>query len=786
VSTARNIHMQLFTKMLRQRLSSAVGDRAWDAPFRSPRMKKYLPYAVIVASIAVVYRWWLNGGIVTGGDWGYGADAHLREFVPIPSLWDGASGTGSANILAGPVLVLNFIQGLLVDVGIGYAAGERLVWLFPCLLAGALATYALTFRLFSSRLAGVVAACFVAFNYYTLAIMAGGQLTVIDASLLMPVVLWLFYRALHRVSASRLAPTALVVGVQVMYDIRSTYLTLGVLILFSLYFILAQPSRAVALRAVLRATAQFIVIGVVVVLMHLYWLLPGRYAETIALPAGYTSVGAVGALSYFRFDSGFALFQPPPNTLIGPLFFLLPILAFGVLLWRRATFIDMFLITVALLAIFFVRGDNPPAGNVYDWMFTHFPGFSMYRDPSKFYQPLTLAYALLLGRVMAIIFAYSRRYMLRTTRPSRRLMLWVTPLVCFIPIVVSAAPVAPVRPYALFDTVTVPREYQSIEHYLERQHHFSRTLWVFGLVQYIGNTTLHPAVDAQAIGQQLQPYAQIPVDSSAWLLRPKARNVIESLSVEYIVVGDNQKPGDSASVTARNRATQAHDIALVHRGFPRFAQLRISNIYLFRDPSYLPPVAVADATITKTLAHVLLQRSSTPAQALVQRRGTLGEYPTACRACLVDVSGGRTRYEAVVRRANHPFLLVLSQSFDPNWVVYIEPSATPQPFWWTWTHAAVPHRYHTTVNGFANAWWIDKLGTYRIVIEYWPQRLTDVGFVLCWLMILSCIAITVRPFVRAWLHRRRARTDSVDARSTLARSDASMSGGALHERVAGR
>ena len=110
-----------------------------------------------------------------------------------------------------------------------------------------------------------------------------------------------------------------------------------------------------------------------------------------------------------------------------------------------------------------------------------------------------------------------------------------------------------------------------------------------------------------------------------------------------------------------------------------------------------------------------------------------------------------------------PFLLVLNQSFDPNWAAYVEPTSASQPFWWTWTHPAVLHKYHIPVNGYANGWLIDRPGTYRIVVEYWPQRLTDIGIVVLWLTVLGCVVAVFSPVIVAWTHRRK---DSIHAGRT--------------------
>jgi hypothetical protein len=70
------------------------------------------------------------------------------------------------------------------------------------------------------------------------------------------------------------------------------------------------------------------------------------------------------------------------------------------------------------------------------------------------------------------------------------------------------------------------------------------------------------------------------------------------------------------------------------------------------------------------------------------------------------------------------------------------------------------------VNGFANAWWINAPGTHRIVLEFWPQRLTDMGWVICWLTIMVCIVIVAAPAAMGSIRRRvrgrPARDDDVD------------------------
>jgi len=727
--------------------------------------------ALIIGVIAFVYRTWLSSGVVSSGDWTYGADAHLRDLWPFPSLWDVSGGTGSLNILGGPLQPLISLQGLLAYMGIGYAVSERLVWIFPCLLAGSFATYALIVSLYASRVAGVVGALFVAFNFYIVSIMGGGQFTVSSGSLLMPVALWFFYRAMERATLPRFVATALVIGVQIMYDLRSTYLTLATLMLFALFRIAAQPSWRMALRGLGRVVAQFAVVGVVALLMNLHWLLPGRFAESaaIGLPAGYDAISWVHALSYFRLNDGFAFFHPAPGSYIGPEYFLLPLIVLIGLIGltrRKPTSVDLFLFTLVLVSIFFVKGSNDPGGGIYEWMFRRVPGFSLFRDPSKFFQPLSLAYALLLGRAVATLPNLRDLRLPRVIPPMGTIIAPAVVrgallLVCFVPAFNFVLPVAAGNLYGTFAPITVPAEYKTLEGFMAAQPSFFRTLWLFGQTSFTGNSALHPAIGADSVGQQMQAEhitLPNPIDPTTWLALPRARAIFQTLSIKYVAVGDNQLPGDTSQTTSLNRAKQVTFVRLARHTFPGFAQSHVGHVVLFTNPHYIPPVYVADAPALGAGTPRLLHRTTVSPLAGVARTGNWGEYASACAACAGTPSDAHagTHFELVVHAHTRPFLLVLNQSFDPNWAAYVEPTSASRPFWWTWTHPAVLHKYHIPVNGYANGWLIDRPGTYRIVVEYWPQRLTDIGIVVLWLTVLGGAAMAFSPVVAAWARRRKS------------------------------
>jgi len=64
--------------------------------------------------------------------------------------------------------------------------------------------------------------------------------------------------------------------------------------------------------------------------------------------------------------------------------------------------------------------------------------------------------------------------------------------------------------------------------------------------------------------------------------------------------------------------------------------------------------------------------------------------------------------------ASQPFFLVFSESYHEDWIA----NADGQE---------VPNEYHFTVNGYANAWYLNKTGSYNVTLEFWPQRLFYIG-----------------------------------------------------------
>ena len=87
-----------------------------------------------------------------------------------------------------------------------------------------------------------------------------------------------------------------------------------------------------------------------------------------------------------------------------------------------------------------------------------------------------------------------------------------------------------------------------------------------------------------------------------------------------------------------------------------------------------------------------------------------------------------SEYEAIIN-STRPFMLVLSETYNPGWVA--------EGPW-----GAIAEENHFIVNGYANMWYIDRSGSYTLRIYFKPDIYMKCGILIS-LIIFSAIVITI-------------------------------------------
>lgn len=88
------------------------------------------------------------------------------------------------------------------------------------------------------------------------------------------------------------------------------------------------------------------------------------------------------------------------------------------------------------------------------------------------------------------------------------------------------------------------------------------------------------------------------------------------------------------------------------------------------------------------------------------------------------------RYKVKVTNSKNPFFLVLSTTFDPRWNAYVT-THHPQNIMELLSGGIqgdmVSSDNHFVANGYANGWYIEKLGNFEMFLEYSPENAFVIG-----------------------------------------------------------
>jgi hypothetical protein len=92
-----------------------------------------------------------------------------------------------------------------------------------------------------------------------------------------------------------------------------------------------------------------------------------------------------------------------------------------------------------------------------------------------------------------------------------------------------------------------------------------------------------------------------------------------------------------------------------------------------------------------------------------------------------------TKYKYNVKNAFSPFVMVFSELFDASW---INSNSTE----------------HFLVNGYANAWKINRTGDFDGIIEFYPQRLLKIGYIVSGVSVTFGLMLVIYLLIR---HRKK-------------------------------
>ena len=414
-----------------------------------------------------------------------------------------------------------------------------------------------------------IAAFIYALNTYSIIIFSGGQIGVMLAYSLVPLVVQKFILVINSPHLFNGLFAGLVLSIQLLFDPRLVYLSLTAIVL---YIVCTGINKKIIQKQLLFAG---LIPGVILFLLHSYWVLPLIQYKIPALPSSFVSLPAYKFFSFADFPHALSLLHPNwPENIFGKIYFfrpefiLIPVLAYssllfinGLALLRRTsegqagsrvrsvknslinnTLIDnnkiLYFSLLGLLGAFMAKGTNEPFGLMNKILFTSFPGMKLFRDPSKWYVVVVLAYSVLIPFSLSGIYGWlsaGKKFQILNFKFQINIQKFY--FKNFVMILFIAYWLFTIWPgmtgqlREVFKSEGVPVEYVQLKDFITREKRFFRTFWIPEWQRYGFFSDMNPAIGRGEI---------IPLGKPS-LMASKLKNneIIEKLKnigVKYVIL----------------------------------------------------------------------------------------------------------------------------------------------------------------------------------------------------------------------------------------------------------
>ena len=659
---------------------------------------KYLSkisWLLLLFFVLLVFKVWFSLSFVDGGDFpffGYST-------IPLlPYAWGnlltGGLGESSSSLLWA---IMQFTIPLVIFgkiLHLPWVLIERFAYLYPFLILSIFSSYFLARKILNRGF--ILAPLIFLANTYMLLVLGGGQLTIMLAISVSPIVLAVFISLIDQPKIKNALIAGLLLSLSLTLDPRITYVTLVMIAIYTAHNV----------KTIFKNWIQFLklfsMVSVITVLLNSFWLLPTLLSHqnpVAQLGAAYTSVGAVQYFSFAKFENAITLLHPNwPENIFGkvyfmrPEFLILPILAFMSLFFikrkevsREKTFI-LFFALLGLIGAFLAKGSNDPFGGIYLWMFNHVPGFVMFRDSTKFYLLIAISYSILIPFSVSKIYELIKR---KTENLKPKILGNLLPKL-FIVLVVGYL-LFLIRPALLgqlggtFKTTTIPAEYTKLEQFLSSQENFSRTLWMPTNQRFGFYSNNHPAISAQDLFSIYDNKKLIQKLNSS-------EKLLQESSVRYVVI-----PYDSQG-----------EIFLSDRKYDDKGYLQtidqVKKIPWLMPVSGFGKIAVFAVPNAKDHFYITDQKSE-----------LAYEYISP------------VEYSLNVQNAKKGGRVVFAESYDAKW------TATNSEF----------KIQSSEFNGRFNSFVLPKDGNYNLKIYYTPQDYVNLGVVISLISLVGSLGALI-------------------------------------------
>lgn len=453
------------------------------------------------------YHFFLSTKLLIAHDWPL-LFPESRQFNPLTLSWDymGQGGLGGPAFKTFWIdLYTNFIYFVSNNLNIPWWLSQRIFWVIPFIILSIFSSYKFSTLFIKNSILRSVSSIIYSFNTYILLIIAGGQFGIAFSYALAPLSLFRFIILSQELNMRNSILFGLVYGLLIATDPRIAL----ILLIGQFFWFITFIRRTKSLK--------FYLLGFLIsFLINSYWILPLIFFRNSSdVFSSYSSLQEVKFLSFANFSNALSFLHPNwPENIFGKVYFLdpkflvIPVLAFSSLLLLKKTMKQpsnqtvLFFSILAIVGVFLGKGANEPFGQFYLFLFQNFPGFSLFRDSTKFFILIAISYSILIP------------YFLENLNKFKRLAIVV--FVFYWLIILK--PGWDGQLSGIFKPKEIPREYLTLNEIIKNDNSFYRTLWIPVRQKYGFFSPTHPAIDYEALKSKIE------------------EDILQDLSIRYVVV----------------------------------------------------------------------------------------------------------------------------------------------------------------------------------------------------------------------------------------------------------
>lgn len=660
-------------------------------------IKNYWHYFFAGIIILLVFKTWFLPGIISGGDFIYAYTSMFENRALFPLAWDWSGNYGLGSF-APPLQWVNTVYALPVlffgaFLQFPWSVVERVSFFFPYLVLGLFSSWYLAKTVFGKSKIAVFTALLYITNTYALMMSGGGQIVGVGlAYAVVPLAFARFILLQRTLSEEKnnlrnALLFSLSFSLLTLFDIRFAYLLFVAIIGYALFHFRKNFS-------LYRFLYLFVIPFSLTMLLHVFWLLPiliTHQGPNESLNAAYNSTTSVSFFSFAKFENTLSLLHPNwPENIFGkvsfmkPEFLILPILAFLSLCFvtKKKTEESLFVLYFSLLGLigaFLAKGSTDPFGSVYLWLFNHFPGFSMFRDPTKWYTLVAVSYSLLVPFAVAKIYTWIKE----KQKFSRFNFHYLFLILVFGYLLFLIKPALSGELNGTLTHHTVTSDYQQLAKTLESSPSFYRTLWFPTTERYGYATAIHPTVSAQDFFK-IYDQKKLLTDFE----QNKTKQQLENIGVRYIIVPDDVdheiflEDRKYSERIYQNTYVSLQKIKWLHE-IPGFGRIKVFALNNAKDHFWIidPQTAIS----SKMLSPV--------------------------------------HYQVILTSAKKNDILVFAESYDTHWIMSENQSRI---------HS---QKYQQNINSFA----LPKDGNYTLDVRYQPQQWIIPSVVISFVTLITAL-----------------------------------------------